>query len=154
MRIRRAAPSSRLVVQADALCRHRGVRLTEQRRRVLEILSDLGRPAGAYEVLDHLKRAAPGAAPPTVYRALEFLLAQGLVHRLESLNAYVGCRHPGEPHGSQFLICRDCGEVRELEDGAVDLSLAALVEAEDFTPERRVVEVTGRCGRCRRGPDL
>ncbi len=137
-----------LLAQADALCRRRGVRMTEQRRRVFEILSDLGRPAGAYEVLDHLRRAVPGAAPPTVYRALEFLLAQGLVHRLESLNAYVSCHHPGAPHRSQFLICRACGEVRELEDGAVDLSLGALLAAEGFTPERRIVEVTGRCARC------
>ncbi len=148
MGVQPAAQRSPLLEQADALCRHRGVRLTEQRRRVLEILWDLGRPAGAYEVLDRLKRGAPGAAPPTVYRALEFLLAQGLVHRLESLNAYVSCHHPGQPHRSQFLICGDCGEVRELEDGAVDLSLETLLQSEGFTPERRVIEVTGRCASC------
>jgi Fur family zinc uptake transcriptional regulator len=138
-----------LLGKADSLCQKRGVRLTDQRRRVLEILSELSRPAGAYELLDRLKPGLPGATPPTVYRALEFLLAQGLVHKLESLNAYVGCHHPGEPHRSQFLICRLCGEVREVEDGGVDRSLGSLLDAEGFSPERRVVEITGRCARCR-----
>jgi Fur family zinc uptake transcriptional regulator len=140
-----------LLGEADRLCRQRGVRLTDQRRRVLKILSGLSRPAGAYELLDRLKAGVPGATPPTVYRALGFLVAQGLVHKLESLNAYVGCHHPGEPHRSQFLICRQCGEVRELEDGAVERSLGSLLDSEGFCPERRVVEITGRCARCRRG---
>jgi Fur family zinc uptake transcriptional regulator len=139
------------VQAADALCRRRGVRLTAQRRRVLEILYRLDRPAGAYEILDHLKGQAPGAVPPTVYRALDFLLAQGLVHKLESLHAYVGCRCPGEAHPSQFLICKGCGRVRELADGAVDHSVGALLDAEGFRPERRVIEVTGTCARCRDG---
>jgi len=137
-----------LLEQADALCQGRGARLTDQRRRVLEILTDLSRPAGAYELLDRLKKGLPGATPPTVYRALAFLLAEGLVHKLESLNAYVGCPHPGAPHRSQFLICRQCGEVRELEDGAVERSLCSLLDAEGFRPERRVVEITGCCARC------
>jgi len=145
-----SSPQTRaLLERADVLCRDRGARLTDQRRRVLEILTDLSRPVGAYELLDRLKTGLPGATPPTVYRALAFLLAEGLVHKLESLNAYVGCPHPGEPHRSQFLICRQCGEVREMEDAAVERSLCSLLDAEGFSPERRVVEITGCCARCR-----
>ena len=69
-------------------------------------------------------------APPTVYRALDFLLEQGLIHKLESLHAFVGCDHPEHPHSSEFLICVDCGEVAELEDAAVDRSLASVAPGE------------------------
>jgi Fur family zinc uptake transcriptional regulator len=103
---------------------------------------------GAYDILDLLKVQLPSAKPPTVYRALDFLLEQGLVHRLESLNAYVGCIHPEHPHASQFLICRDCGEVRELESRNVDRTLDSELKACGFKAESQVIEVTGRCLRC------
>ncbi|MCW8847552.1 MAG: transcriptional repressor [Sedimenticola sp.] len=133
---------------ADQLCQGRGVRLTPQRRQVLEILCDHHKPMGAYDILDLLKSELPAAKPPTVYRALEFLLEQGLVHRLESLNAYVSCIHPEHPHASQFLICRDCGEVRELESRSVDRTLDSALKACGFAADSQVIEVTGRCLRC------
>ncbi|TVO72518.1 transcriptional repressor [Sedimenticola selenatireducens] len=133
---------------ADEICLGRGVRLTSQRRQVLEILCDHHKPMGAYDILDLLKVQLPSAKPPTVYRALDFLLEQGLVHRLESLNAYVGCIHPEHPHASQFLICRDCGEVRELESRNVDRTLDSELKACGFKAESQVIEVTGRCLRC------
>ena len=147
----RVSDAAELLETADSLCRRRGVRLTAQRRRVLEILYRLNRPVGAYELLDHLKRRVPGAVPPTVYRALDFLQTQGLAHKLESLHAYVGCRHPGDAHPGQFLICTDCGRVREVADGGVEHSVGALLDAEGFRPQRRVIEVTGTCARCRHG---
>ena len=133
---------------AETLCRTRGARLTAQRRQVLGIVCGAGRPLGAYEILDALRTAVPGAAPPTVYRALDFLVEQGLVHRLETLHAFVGCAHPDEPHAGQFLICRDCGSVRELEDLAVNRSVQAVADASGFHAERPVVEISGRCARC------
>jgi Fur family zinc uptake transcriptional regulator len=133
---------------AERLCEGRGARLTPQRRQVLEILCASPKPLGAYDILDLLKQGVPAAKPPTVYRALEFLLQQGLVHRIESLNAYVGCVHPDHPHASQFLICRDCGEVRELESQSVDRTLGSALRACGFKADSRVVEVTGRCLRC------
>jgi Fur family zinc uptake transcriptional regulator len=133
---------------AEALCRARGARLTAQRRQVLGIVCGAGRALGAYEILDTLRTAVPGAAPPTVYRALDFLVEQGLVHRLETLHAFVGCAHPDEPHAGQFLICRDCGTVRELEDPAVNRSVQAAADASGFRAERPVVEIRGRCARC------
>ena len=86
--------------RAEAICRARGARLTAQRRRVLELVLGAGRPLGAYELLDALRREGGGAGPPTVYRALEFLVAHGLVHRIETLHAFVGCDHPGELHAA------------------------------------------------------
>jgi Fur family zinc uptake transcriptional regulator len=137
--------------RAEALCRRRGARLTAQRRQVLGIVLGAGRPVGAYEILEALRAEVPGAAPPTVYRALEFLMEQGLVHRLETLHAFVGCAHPDEPHASQFLICRACGAVRELEDPLVIRSVQAAAAASGFHSEHPVVEVTGCCARCSGG---
>ena len=134
--------------RAEALCRQRGRSLTAQRRRILAIVCGAGRPVGAYEVLHALRAAIPGAAPPTVYRALDFLVQQGLVHRLETLHAFVGCAHPDEPHAGQFLICRACGAVHELEDTAVHRSVQAAADTAGFQAERPVVEISGRCARC------
>jgi Fur family zinc uptake transcriptional regulator len=133
--------------RAEALCAERGVRLTPQRRRVLELVCRADRPVGAYEILDQL-RDGPPAAPPTVYRALDWLLAQGLVHKLETLHAYIGCTHPEHPHASQFLICDGCGGVTELEDQAISGSLASVAAETGFRPSRPVVEVIGTCSDC------
>ena len=136
--------------QAEHLCRERAVRLTHQRRLVLGILWQRAKPMGAYDLLDALREQLPSAKPATVYRALDFLLEQGLIHRLESLNAFVSCTHPESPHESQFLICKDCGEVKELEDSGIDQTLGKAVQACGFQAEDRVVEVKGRCARCSR----
>ena len=134
--------------QAEALCRERGVRLTDQRRTVLQLLCVSEKPLSAYELLDRLRGVVKNPAPPTVYRALDFLLEQGLVHKLESLHAYIGCTHPDHPHASQFLICSDCGGVSEVEDPAVARSLRAAGQAAGFQTERPVVELLGTCAEC------
>lgn len=135
------------LARAEALCVRRGARLTRQRRRVLEIVCAAERPIGAYEILHLIRDGAP-AAPPTVYRALDFLLEQGLVHKLESLHAYVGCTHPEHPHASQFLICSDCGEVTELEDDGIAGSLCSAAAGSGFRPRRPIVEIIGTCASC------
>jgi len=137
---------------AERLCSERGVRLTEQRRTVLRLLCEADRPLGAYELLERLRALLRNPAPPTVYRALDFLLEQGLVHKLESLHAYVGCAHPDHPHVGQFLICSDCGEVSEVEDPAIARSLQAAEKAAGFCTERPVVELLGTCSHCARKP--
>lgn len=136
-----------VLARAERLCAGRGVRLTPQRRRVLEVICTADRPLGAYEILDLIRDGAP-AAPPTVYRALDFLLAQGLVHRLATLHAYVGCSHPEHPHASQFLICADCGGVQELCDEGVTCSLRGAAAESGFRPREPVVEVLGTCAHC------
>jgi Fur family zinc uptake transcriptional regulator len=133
--------------RAEALCAERGVRLTAQRRRVLELVCRAERPVGAYEILDKV-RDNGRAAPPTVYRALDWLLAQGLVHKLETLHAFIGCTHPEHPHASQFLICGGCGCVTELEDSAIACSLKTAAAETGFQPSRPVVEVLGTCSAC------
>lgn len=134
---------------AEALCTQRGVRFTAQRRRVLELVCRAERPVGAYEILDQLREGAT-AAPPTVYRALDFLLEQGLVHKLETLHAFIGCTHPEHPHASQFLICSGCGQVKELESAAISGGLRTLEQETGFHPERPIIEVLGTCAHCRR----
>ena len=136
---------------AESLCRERGVRLTPQRRQVLSIVADSDVPLGAYEILQQLQIGQPGAAPPTVYRALEFLLEQGLVHRLATLQAYMVCDHPGCSHQSQFLICSDCGFVKEMEDSNIQQSLDDAASKAGFASRGEVVEIVGRCGRCAGG---
>ncbi|MCF7988825.1 MAG: transcriptional repressor [Thiohalocapsa sp.] len=135
------------LARAEALCAERGVRLTPQRRRVLELVCRAGHPIGAYDILSQIREGA-AAAPPTVYRALDFLLEQGLVHKLETLHAYIGCTHPEHPHSSQFLICADCGDVTELEDESIVGSLRTAAAETGFKPSRPIVEVIGTCANC------
>lgn len=139
---------SLVLQQAQQLCEKRDVRLTKQRKAVLRLLCESEKPLGAYELLEQLRGDIKNPAPPTVYRALDFLLEQGLVHKLESLHAYIGCAHPDHPHASQFLICSDCGEVNEVEDPAVAHSLNAAGAALGFQTERPVVELLGTCAQC------
>ncbi len=134
--------------RADAVCRARSANLTEIRRRVLELVWSGHAPIGAYEILDALRRDGISAQPPTVYRALEFLLAQGLVHRIESRNAFIGCAQPDERHSSQFLICRDCGTVQELSDRRIGAAVSAGARDVGFEVGRSTVEVEGRCMDC------
>ena len=134
--------------RAQELCEERGARLTEQRKSVLRLLCESDRPLGAYDLLEQLRGLVKNPAPPTVYRALDFLLEQGLVHKLESLHAFVGCTHPEYPHAGQFLICSDCGGVNEVEDPGVEQSLHAAGEAAGFQTERPVVELFGTCAQC------
>jgi Fur family zinc uptake transcriptional regulator len=134
---------------AERLCAHRGARLTKLRRRVLECVWRSHAPVGAYDILDTLRTGSRRAAPPTVYRALAFLIEHGLVHRLESRNAYVGCTMPAAPHSGQFLICHDCGSVGELADPAIARTVARCTEALGFSLDDQVIELTGRCPQCR-----
>jgi Fur family zinc uptake transcriptional regulator len=139
---------SYVLERAEALCHARGVRLTETRKNVLQLLCVSDKPLSAYELLERMRSVVKNPAPPTIYRALDFLLEQGLVHKLESLHAYVGCEHPDHPHASQFLICDDCGEVAEVEDPSVVKSLEAAGKEIGFRTKRPVVELLGTCAQC------
>lgn len=134
--------------RADAICRARGVRLTELRRRVLELIWSSHRPIGAYAALSALRDERDTAAPPTVYRALDFLMEQGLVHRIQSLNAFIGCSEPDHAHNSMFLICSECGDALEIEDEALDDAVRSAATAHGFALQRRTVEATGTCPGC------
>ena len=117
-----------LLDQAARLCIQHGAKLTVLRRDVLGLILDAGRPVGAYDLLEQLRSRRGPAAPPTVYRALGFLQDQGLVHRIERLSAFVGCiashDHAVHHHAAQFLICRTCGAVQEMDNHALAHALA------------------------------
>jgi Fur family transcriptional regulator, zinc uptake regulator len=130
---------------AEAECKRRGARLTDIRRRVLELVWQSHAPVGAYALLESLGREGFCAAPPTVYRALDFLLAHGLIHRIEWLNAFMGCSRPGIPHAGQFLLCTGCGAAAELDDPAIDSAMAAAASRLGFTLTGQTVEADGLC---------
>lgn len=137
--------------RAEVVCAERGLRLTKLRRRVLELVCASHEPIKAYDLLDRLREERRGAAPPTVYRALDFLRRQGLVHKIQSLNAFVGCGEPGHGGNGQFLICRICGEVAELDDPSLVGLLAAQAHRAGFAAENQTIEVRGLCAGCRAG---
>jgi Fur family zinc uptake transcriptional regulator len=127
----------------------RGLRLTPLRREVLQLVARAGKPVKAYDLLDSLRDTHGNAAPPTVYRALDFLLENGFIHKLESINAYVACHHPAEQHQVPFLICDVCDGAQEVCDPRVAELIEAQARTFGFTPQGQTVEVHGVCKNCR-----
>ena len=141
------------LAEADAICARQGLRLTALRRRVLELVWQSHKPLGAYDILGVLsEQDGRRAAPPTVYRALDFLLENGLVHRIASLNAFMGCNRPEHAHQGQFLICRECHVAIELEHPAVSSAIVEAATEVGFTVEAQTVEIVGLCATCRSAP--
>ena len=126
----------------------RGLRLTPLRERVLNLVAASPIPAKAYDLLDQLKDEHSSAAPPTIYRALDFLLENGFIHKLESINAYVGCHHPAESHQVPFLICDVCSKATEVCDERVARLLNAQAREHGFKPREQTLEVHGTCAAC------
>lgn len=139
--------------RAIQLCRDRGVRLTEIRRRVLELIWQSHKPRGAYDLLEELSKEGHNSAPPTVYRALDFLLEQGLIHRIASLNAFIGCNQPDEYHRSGFLICRQCGHTLELNLDSLGQAVHQEADRCQFEINHLLVEASGLCAACRNGEE-
>ncbi|ABE59234.1 MULTISPECIES: transcriptional repressor [Chromohalobacter] len=137
-----------LLTQAERQCQTRGARFTPIRRRVLEMIATAPGGLKAYDLLDRLAAEHASARPPTVYRALEFLIEQGLVHRIESLNAYVACPCPEHAHGFQLLICRACGRVEELHMDEVGEQLSQGARQQGYRIERQTIELLGLCADC------
>ena len=136
------------LLTAEKTCLERGVRLTRLRRRVLELVWGSHEPVKAYDILDKLHGEDFSSAPPTVYRALDFLQSEGLVHKIESLNAYVGCASPEHRHISQFLICHHCGSVAELDDPEIRKLLAKKAATLGFHIDHEMIEIKGMCSAC------
>ena len=134
--------------QAKQVCEKEGERFTDLRRQVFELVWAEHKPVKAYDLLSQLASKRSGVAPATVYRTLDFLQAQGLVHKLESLNAYMGCAHPGEDHEGHFLICEKCEEVREVESKPFTQSIAKIEQDQKFKIKHMTVELFGVCESC------
>lgn len=140
---------SQLITRAQSLCEQRGVRLTAQRERVYEIIVESKRAISAYDLLDVLRETEPQAKPPTVYRALDFLLSQGFVHKVESTNSFIACCLPGhEQHCSQLLVCDSCGTVEECHADALSAALKKKALEAGFEVSHHVVETHGICRAC------
>ena len=136
---------------AEQVLKLRAQKFTPIRRQVLQALLSSHRPLGAYEVIDELAKSMPRPAPITVYRALDFLMENGLVHRIESRNAYLACAHDHERAAMvAFLICDACGSVGEIPAAPVAQSLNAAARATGFAPKLSVVEITGTCSHCQK----
>jgi len=139
------------LARIERLCAERGARLTPLRRRVLEALADSHVPLGAYEIVDRLGTSGERPPPMSVYRTLDFLVAEGLAHRVESRNAYIACGHEHDPDDVVvFLICDACGQTAEVGSHAVGRDLAWAARAAGFTPRASVIEIPGECARCAR----
>lgn len=137
------------MARAEALLTSAGGKLTPVRRRTLEILLESHRALGAYDVLERLAADGYGKQPPVAYRALEFLVENGLAHRVRRLNAFVACMAPGGPHRPVFLICGTCEAVAECPADDVRRALDAAASAAGFLVERSNIEAVGLCTACR-----
>ncbi len=133
---------------AEARCAEERLRLTPVRRKVLELLLQDHRALGAYAILDRLREEGFGSQPPVAYRALDFLVENGFVHKIERLNAFVACAHPGQSHSPAFMICRICDAVAEAQSAPAKGALGAAARAAGFQIERTVVEAEGICPAC------
>lgn len=137
------------LAEAEALCADRGARFTTMRRATYDFLLQQKAPLSAYDILARLEtRLKKKLAPPTVYRALDFLLEQGLIHRLETNASYLTCDHPAEAHESFYLVCTACGATQEVDDHAIGDLLEAKARSLGFKPRKQVIEVQGLCRQC------
>lgn len=141
---------SAALARAKALCQRDGVRLTPIRETVLGLIWQSHRPLGAYDIIERLSETSgQRVVPPTVYRALDFLLGRGLVHRLATLNAYIGCPFPDNAHSNVFMLCQACGSVAEYTVEAIDKAIVATAERAGFAIDSQAIEVSGLCPGCK-----
>lgn len=133
---------------AEKVCIARGVRFTPVRRRVLALIWRSHEAVKAYDLLEQLKAYDPSAKPTTVYRALDFLREQGLIHRVESLNAFIGCSDVEHEHELFLLICDRCHRVEERPAIGVMEAIAGEIGAAKFAPRHKALEVHGLCAAC------
>ena len=136
------------IKEAEHYCQENGLNFTPVRRKVLEILLQKNTAIGAYEILDLLREAGFKNQPPVAYRALEFLVQNGFAHKIEQLNSFIGCTHPGKDHSPAFMICRNCDSVSEEEALTRNFSVSQIASKAGFTVEKAVIEARGLCHSC------
>ncbi len=134
--------------KARAFCEHKGARFTPLRAKVYQILLEEDASIGAYDILDKLKLIEDSAKPPTVYRALDFFLEHGLIHKVESTNTFKACHHFGCSHPVQFLICDTCGDVQEISSEGVKETLESQAKESSFQIHTQTIEAHGLCINC------
>jgi len=139
-----------LIARAERTCERRGSKLTGQRREILSSVAQSHSAVGAYDIIERMAEHGPRPAPITVYRALDFLLAHGLVHKIESRNAFVACSHSHEGQPAALLICETCGTVSELDAPEIFERITEKAKAQKFSPAHTMIEISGTCSACAR----
>jgi len=141
--------ANNLLYRAQQLCITRAVRFTPIRQQIFLLMAQHNAMISAYDLLAQLQQLEPNAKPPTVYRALDFLLEEGFIHKIESSNAFILCPHFGEKHPSQLLLCKSCGGVIELHNAEIEELLQSLADEHGFAITTKTVEAHGICADCR-----
>ena len=142
------------LASANNLCAEKNARMTATRESVLRLLWQSHQPLGAYQLQDQLSRLLnKPVAPATIYRAVDFLLGLGLIHRIASLNAYIGCPFPNSEHSNLFMICSDCGSVAEVAHNTLNGLLQNICDRTNFTLQSQSLELFGQCPQCRSEPE-
>jgi Fur family zinc uptake transcriptional regulator len=137
------------LASANSLCAEKNARMTATRESVLRLLWQSHQPLGAYQLQDQLSRLLnKPVAPATIYRAVDFLLGLGLIHRIASLNAYIGCPFPNSEHSNLFMICSDCGSVAEVAHNTLNGLLQNICDKTNFTLQSQSLELFGQCPQC------
>lgn len=137
------------IKETAGACSARGLKFTPSRQAVLEILWKANRPLGAYEILNILTdESKRQVAPPTVYRALDFLSEHRFISKLESQNSFVPCAHPDRSHACVFFICEGCGSTTEIENSRIEKLIEGNAHAIGFRVNRRIIELQGMCSAC------
>ena len=139
---------STAITAGEKICSNNGLRFTDIRRQVFSIIWESHIPSKAYDILDKLKETGASAKAPTVYRALDFLLENGLIHRINSLNAYAGCGHPAKHKQCYFLICTECAEVTECCTQSLTRAIKKIGKENHFSKLQTSLEIQGICAAC------
>ena len=134
--------------KAEIICNKKGVKLTKLRQKVLTLILKNHGYVKAYDLLNDLKKNDASAKPPTVYRSLDFLMEHGFIHKIQSLNAFVGCSHPEEHEDCYFLICKECKNIEECCSNTVKKVLTSTSGKNNFSPNQVTLEITGICQDC------
>jgi Fur family zinc uptake transcriptional regulator len=140
---------NKALTTAEHLCTERGVQLTPIRHQVLALIWESHKAVKAYELLDRIKPLKAAAKPATIYRALDFLITQGLIHRVESLNAFIGCRCSDHQHEQLLLICKTCHQVEERTPEKMLKALSTELQNAQFTAHSKAIEIHGICNHCK-----
>jgi Fur family transcriptional regulator, zinc uptake regulator len=140
-----------LISRAERTCVGRGSKLTGQRRDVLACVGQSHAAVGAYDIIERMAEKGPRPAPITIYRALDFLMAHGLIHKVESRNAFVACSHAHDGEPAALMVCTGCGTVAEREVPEAFAAMARAATDSGFRAEHTVIEMSGQCCLCREG---
>jgi len=146
--------TARSLQSAERLCQDKGLAFTPLRRQVYALIAAEHTPVGAYDLLDQLKKQRANAAPVTIYRALDFLLEAGLIHRIDALQAYAACEvhghgeHESAEHGGLVLVCSRCKQLTEFEDATLERQIERTALEHGFQVAHHLIEIRGLCNRC------